>query len=70
MHGHCWERGGRQEQITFVMSLEMTSLKEQLHESMPLTDVVEEREAVLPFVQNGGPAWDRTTDLSLIRTVL
>ena len=57
---------------SFIKEVRVTGNEAVLSYSMPILPekVAIEKEGVLPTVQHGGPLWTRTTDPSLIRTVL
>ena len=57
---------------SFVKGIEVSNSEVTVSYSLPLTLHNTEKESigVLAFVQNGGPFWTRTRDLSLIRTAL
>ena len=56
---------------SFVKEVKVTDNEVVLTYTMPTSQgLIEEMIPVLPTVKDGGPLWTRTTDPSLIRTVL
>ena len=57
---------------SFVKEVKVTDDEALLAYTIPMSPrgVTEENLPVLPIVHSGGPLWTRTTDPSLIRTVL
>ncbi len=57
---------------SFVKRIDVSCSEVTIDYTLPIPPLNQDKETVgvLAFIQNGGPLWIRTTDLSLIRTAL